>query len=373
MTNDITTNTPMELQTRDASSIILGQSWDRVQAFATMMARGHVTVPKHFAGNVADCLAISLQSIAWGMSPFAVAQKTFVTPAGQLGYEGQLVNAVIQASGALATDPSYEFIGDWNKVLGKFEKRQSQKGGADYYAATYTHEDEKGLGVIVRATLAGESTPRELTLMMVQARPRFSTQWATDPKQQICYLALRKFVRLHKPGVILGVYTRDEIDAPVEKHMGPAVVVDDAPVDTSPKPYPDAEFDEHFDRWADLIKSGKKTTDYITNYVRSRAATKGFALTAAQIKRLADVQVASAPAADPVSVEDAKVVGDAPSPAPAPVLTYAQVADAITAAKTTDALDRATDDVALVADAGQRQELTALAQKRAQQLEEATA
>ncbi|MFA5386835.1 MAG: RecT family recombinase [Candidatus Paceibacterota bacterium] len=213
-----------EIARLDAASMILGPAWDRIQAFGKMMARGGITVPRHFHGNEADCAAVTMQALTWGMNPFAVAQKTHVTQGGALGYEAQLVNAVIQNSGELEGDPEYEHFGDWSKVLGKVEERKSDKGGK-YYVATYTKADEQGLGVIVRATLRGEKKPRELELLMSQAYPRFSTQWATDPKQQICYLALRKFVRLNKPGVLLGVYTEDELPTASEKFMGPAEVV----------------------------------------------------------------------------------------------------------------------------------------------------
>lgn len=214
-----------EVARLDAASMILGPAWDRIQSFGKMMARCGITVPRHFHGNESDCAAVTMQALTWGMNPFAVAQKTYVTQGGQLGYESQLVNAVIQNSGELDGDPQYEHFGDWTKVLGKVEERKSDKGGK-YYVATYTKADEAGLGVIVRATLRGESRPRELELLMSQAYPRFSTQWATDPKQQICYLALRKFVRLHEPGVLLGVYTDDELPAPGgEKFMGAAEVV----------------------------------------------------------------------------------------------------------------------------------------------------
>ena len=49
--------------------------------------------------------------------------------------------------------------------------------------------------------------------MMTQAYPRFSTQWATDPMQQIGYLAVRKWARRFTPDVLLGVYTPDEARA----------------------------------------------------------------------------------------------------------------------------------------------------------------
>ncbi|ADG20359.1 DNA single-strand annealing protein RecT-like protein [Paraburkholderia atlantica] len=183
-----------------------------INTIAETMAGGKVAIPVHLRGNKADCFAVAMQAFQWRMNPFAVAQKTHISQGGQLGYEAQLVNAVVSNLAPITGRPDYQFLGDWNKVLGKVEERKSDKGGK-YYVATYTKGDEQGLGVIVRATLRGESEPREVTVMMSQAYPRFSTQWATDPQQQICYLAIRKWARRFTPDVLLGVYTPDELSA----------------------------------------------------------------------------------------------------------------------------------------------------------------
>ncbi|MGF6444355.1 RecT family recombinase [Paraburkholderia youngii] len=183
-----------------------------INTIAETMAGGKVAIPVHLRGNKADCFAVAMQAFQWRMNPFAVAQKTHISQGGQLGYEAQLVNAVVSNLAPITGRPDYEFLGDWTKVLGKVEERKSDKGGK-YYVATYTKADEEGLGVIVRATLRGESEPREVTVMMSQAYPRFSTQWATDPQQQIGYLAIRKWARRFTPDVLLGVYTQDELSA----------------------------------------------------------------------------------------------------------------------------------------------------------------
>lgn len=181
-----------------------------LQSFAEMMAKGIVAVPKHLQGKPADCLAIVLQAYQWHMNPYAVAQKTHITQSGALGFEAQLINAVIVNSGSLAERPEYQWLGDWDKILGRIEERQGQSGGK-YYVATWKRDDEVGLGVIVTARIAGEREPRSVKVMMSQAYPRFSTQWATDPQQQLSYLSLRKFARRYVPDAILGVYTAEEI------------------------------------------------------------------------------------------------------------------------------------------------------------------
>jgi len=215
-----------EMQSNTSALVLNAGSFDSIMRFASVMASGVSTIPKHLQGNVSDCTAVVMQAMQWGMNPYAVAQKTHVTQGGVLGYEAQLINAVICANAPVIEEsPSYEFIGDWSKVLGKVEERKSDKGGK-YYVATYTKSDEFGLGVIVRMTIRGEELPREITVMLSQCYPRFSTQWATDPKQQICYVGIRKWGRLFTPGVIMGVYTPDEL----EEFSGEARVVNPVPV-----------------------------------------------------------------------------------------------------------------------------------------------
>ena len=193
------------------ADLMQGDSLDRIERIAERMAKGKATMPEHLRGNVGDCTAIALQAMLWRFNPYAVAQKTHISQSGALSYEAQLINAAIIASGRLKGAPEYEFIGDWSKILGKVEERKSERGGK-YYVGTWDKSAEAGLGVVVSATLTGETKPRVITVMMSQAWPRFSTQWATDPQQQISYLSVRKFARRYLPDVLLGVYTGDELE-----------------------------------------------------------------------------------------------------------------------------------------------------------------
>jgi RecT family protein len=185
-------------------------SMNALLRFGELMAKSHVTIPKHLQDKPADCAALAMQAAQWGMNPYAVAQKTHITQGGALGYEAQLVNAVIVNSGALQDRPEFEFLGDWSRILGRV-KEMKNDAGKKYYVADWDRKDEAGLGVIISATIRGERAPRSVTVMLSQAFPRFSTQWATDPQQQICYLATRKFARRYVPDTILGVYTEDEL------------------------------------------------------------------------------------------------------------------------------------------------------------------
>ncbi|SUU26906.1 RecT family [Aeromonas hydrophila] len=175
-----------------------------IDKMATMMASGMATVPSHLRGNQPDCFAICLQAIQWGMNPFPVAQKTHLVK-GVLGYEAQLVNAVVVNSGAIKGRFDYEFFGPWEQVIGKFKVNRKEKDGEsiEYRIPNWSFSDEKDCGVRVTATLSSGCV-RAVTLLLQQARTRNSTLWADDPKQQLAYLGVKRWARLYTPDVILG-------------------------------------------------------------------------------------------------------------------------------------------------------------------------
>ncbi len=181
------------------------QALGQLTAFAELMAQSAVTVPKHLAGKPADCMAIVMQAMQWGMNPYAVAQKTHLVN-GVLGYEAQLVNAVISSSSAIVGRFHYEYGGDWEKIAGKKDGR-----------------DELGLFVRVGAVLRGET---DITwgenIYLADITTRNSPLWKTAPKQQIAYLAVKYWARLYCPEVILGVYSPDEVEPRTEKEINPA-------------------------------------------------------------------------------------------------------------------------------------------------------
>lgn len=200
------TNAVADVQLNDM--VFVPERFAAMNQLAEVMASGNCTVPRHLAGNKGDCFAIVMQSMMWRMNPFAVAQKTHLVN-GTLGYEAQLVNAVVtdHIKGAF----HYDWFGPWENVVGKFKWCEG-KNGTRFQAPGWKPEDETGCGVTVSATLKGETEPRELSLLLCQATVRNSTLWASDPKQQLAYLAVKRWARLYKPGAILGVYSVDELE-----------------------------------------------------------------------------------------------------------------------------------------------------------------
>ena len=189
-----------------------------LERIADIMSSGSCTIPVHLRGNKGDCFAVCMQAAMWGMNPYATAQKTHLVK-GTLGYESQLVNAVINTMAPCKDRIHYDWYGQWERVIGKFKVVKGQNG--DYQAPGWTSADEEGCGVKVWATLKNEDEPRVLELLLSQATVRNSTLWAGDPKQQLAYLAVKRWSRLYCPEVIMGVYTPDELAEEPMKNITP--------------------------------------------------------------------------------------------------------------------------------------------------------
>ncbi|MDG3034160.1 recombinase RecT [Vibrio parahaemolyticus] len=186
-------------QENTAISIFNTEVMGQLVTFSEMMAKSDIAIPQHLIGKPADCMAVAMQAAQWGMNPFAVAQKTHIVN-GKLGYEAQLVSAVIGSSRAITGRFKYEFVGDWSNF----------KVGVK--------ASEKGLGVRCGAILAGET---EITwghvIYLEFITTRNSPLWKTNPQQQIQYLATKYWARVYTPDVILGVYDKEELEQPQER------------------------------------------------------------------------------------------------------------------------------------------------------------
>jgi len=168
----------------------------QIDSMAKRMANAKATVPKHLIGAEGDCWAIIMQAIQWRMNPFVVAQKTHLVN-GTLGYEAQLVNAVVCNSGLIKDRFHYEYKGEGNALecrVGAIPKGETEIVWNEW-------------------------------LSFASVTTKNSPLWKTNPKQQLGYLQLKNWARQYTPGPILGVYTPDELqDIPVGGNdFGPAV------------------------------------------------------------------------------------------------------------------------------------------------------
>jgi hypothetical protein len=151
--------------------------------FAKLMAVSDVAVPKHLRRNPGACLAVCLQAVEWKMSPFAVANKSYVVN-DRVCYESQLIHAVIEQRAPLAGRLRCKYFGEGS------QRR-----------------------CLVYATIRGEAEPFEyMSPEFDQITPKNSPLWKTKPDLQLFYNASRDWARMYFPDVINGVYADDELD-----------------------------------------------------------------------------------------------------------------------------------------------------------------
>jgi len=155
-----------------------------VMEFGQLMAKAGPMVGKAFRQNPGACVAITMQAMQWGMSPFAVSQKAYVTN-DSIAYEAQLVTAVINAHAPVQERPQYEYRGEPGTT------RQC----------------------IISATLKGDSKPSVYVSPEVKKiTTKNSPLWKTDEDQQLGYYSIRAWARKYCPEIIMGVYTVDEME-----------------------------------------------------------------------------------------------------------------------------------------------------------------
>lgn len=149
--------------------------------FAKFMAISQFAVPKHLRGNPGACMAITIQAVEWKMSPFAVANKSYLVN-DRMAYESQLVQAVV-----LQRAP----------IVGRFK------------VAYYGEGDKRKCEVI--ATLREGGDRSYLSPEIGKIPIKNSPLWKHDPDQQLFYYSGRALCRRFFPDVLLGIYTPDEL------------------------------------------------------------------------------------------------------------------------------------------------------------------
>jgi RecT family len=189
----ITAPIPIE----NAGGGIVPRTWGEAMEFAKLMAISGAAVPKWLRNNPGGCLAICSRALRWRMEPFAVAEKSYLAigkgGTEHIGYEAQLVHAVVIASAPLKGRLRYT-------ILGAGDERRCKVWG----------------------TFKGETQPHEYTSETLgkkiadigtndKGQLKGSPLWLTDPEVQLAYSAVRQWARLFSPETLLGVYTPDEI------------------------------------------------------------------------------------------------------------------------------------------------------------------
>ena len=138
-------------------------------------------LPKHLWDDVGTCLMVVEQAMRWNMSPFAVAQCSS-SIGGKMMYEGKLLAAAAESTGAIEGHFDYEFAGEG-------DERQ----------------------VTISARRKGDVNPRQMTIRLKDVRTT-NEHWKKQPDQMLVYSGARNWTRRFTPSVLLGSYAPEEFN-----------------------------------------------------------------------------------------------------------------------------------------------------------------
>jgi len=178
----------------DVIPILDTARFEHMQRIATIMANaslvpeqlrtyreGDKTYPLPFEQIMANCFLVVNQATKWNMDPFGVAQCVSVVK-GKLCYEGKLVAAVLDAK--LGIELTF----------------------------TYNGKTGDALGVVVSGVINGVTKTVEGTVGGWKTTGS-NSPWSSpnNHQRQLAYRGSREWARVHKPALMLGAYTDDEL------------------------------------------------------------------------------------------------------------------------------------------------------------------
>lgn len=155
----------------------------------------------------ANCLLIVNQAANWDQDPFAVAQKTYVID-GKLGYEGQLIAAVINTRSDIK-----------GRLKHRFNSKQGDELAVVVYGSTGDIPADAAPLLVKLADEGDRSAMSDLEAMGVlavrldvkQAKTK-NDIWNKDPEQKLIYSGVIRWARRFRPEVIQGVSSREELE-----------------------------------------------------------------------------------------------------------------------------------------------------------------
>jgi hypothetical protein len=172
------------------------------QAFeiAKAMAISGPCVPKYLQNNPGSCLYHVMRGARWRMDPFAIAEDSYIvknrkTGEERISYGSRTIHAVVERNAPIKRRLSCTYQGEGLEqtctVSGVFtdgEEREYETPTVGSIRARKREGDSDGGG--------GSGSPL----------------WFSDPKQQLFYHASRAWARKWCPDVLLGAYSREELE-----------------------------------------------------------------------------------------------------------------------------------------------------------------
>lgn len=192
--------------------------WERLEREASLIASAPGVVAE--LGDPKAARFVAYMAQRFGADPVMFATKVYFTtsaakkagdpPVVRVGFEAQLIHALIEGDPLLMGPLSLTY------------------GYADPTKATALNRF-----VRVEGRIKGADAPSVLTTPTVaQIGVKNSPLWFSDPDQQLAYYGVRAWARRYRPGRILGIYSREEVELRIKREAieRPALFEeDDAP------------------------------------------------------------------------------------------------------------------------------------------------
>jgi len=205
---------------RDECSQLMDTArYEQMWRIAQSMARATL-IPDHLCMNMktkayfefeqiaGNCLLIVNQAFRWGFDPFAVAPETYVV-ANKLGFQGKLIAAVINARAGNAEPLGVIYNGGKGDNLAAVIYGSQREIPREAYPLLNRYaKDESDSEAQTNLTMLGVKVIR---ITVGQAKTD-NKMWITDPQQKLFYTGATKWARRHRPELMLGIMTDDDLD-----------------------------------------------------------------------------------------------------------------------------------------------------------------
>ena len=179
---DVTHYDQMPVDNAPVPGAISNVDWMKVFDLGKALAAMKEGMPSHVRGAWGIGCRIATNAYNWKMDPFAIADQTYVVN-NRLAYMSQLIHALINLNAGLVHRLSCEYIGE----------------GGDRQC-------------IVRGQFITGDEREYKTPKLKDIKVKNSPLWQSDSDQQLWYFGVRSWGRKWVPEVMLGVYTREELE-----------------------------------------------------------------------------------------------------------------------------------------------------------------
>lgn len=165
---------------------------------ANLVSASGTMVRDFYRNSPGDCAALIMICQPYGFNPFQVSWKTYKASKSAdapVSFEAQLVQSMVNMSAP---------------IKGRLKYRYDNEGTDQLTCTVYGIDKDTGEEIVYK------SPP------LKQIPVKNSPLWKGDPQQQLGYYSARAWARRHFPELLLGVYTREEIEeAPTMREINP--------------------------------------------------------------------------------------------------------------------------------------------------------